>query len=271
MSISFVKNTGYEETAQSSTMALTPGNTVGNLLVLQVASRNTTALATVSSVADTGGNTWARFQSDSHGPLDGECWWTVATAVCGTLTVTWGGTSPATTTGTAEVLEWNSTIGWPASPPDAFTAAGGAGTALTTGTSGATVQASEVVVAMAVAVGTGTFTAQTAGYTVQTQLSSLVPSLGAIMQTAYLVLTATGTQLYHCTDSASTTGMATLATVKEATGPGVALASAGSGRAQSSATLGEAIAIFSSAGGRGSVDSIVLSQSLGLQFSGGGR
>ena len=222
MSLSFIKNTGYSENVASATMALTPANTIGNLLVLSVGSRNAIAIAPVSTVADTGGNTWTKLGARTQaGALDEEFWWTVATAVCGTLTVTFGGTSASTTTGLGDVQEWHSTIGWPASPPDVSLFNGGtASTSLTTGTSAATVQASEVVIAMALANGSGTFSAQTAGYTTQTLLSSAVPSVGAIMQTAYKILAATGTQSYGCTDSASTIWEAALATFKESAASG---------------------------------------------------
>ncbi|HUZ01601.1 MAG TPA: hypothetical protein VMU89_14730 [Thermomicrobiaceae bacterium] len=221
MALSFIKDTGYSENVASATMALTPANTIGNLLVLSVGSRNAVAIAPVSTVADTGGNTWTKLGARTQaGALDEEIWWTVATAVCGTLTVTFGGTSASTTTGLADVQEWHSTIGWPASPPDASVFNGGAAsTSLTTGNSPATGNASEVSVAMALAAGAGTFSAQTAGYTTQTELSSAVPSVAAILQTAYKILAATGVQSYGCTHSASTIWEAALATFAEATAP----------------------------------------------------
>lgn len=64
--------------------------------------------------------------------------------------------------------------------------------------------------------GTDTFSAQTAGFTTRTTLSSAVAGVGLTQQTAWQVLAATGTQVYAATSNNSAIWGAAVSTFKEA-------------------------------------------------------
>lgn len=192
MAIAFVAETFATEAAVATTEAVTPGNTAGNLLVLGIAARGSAALQSVSSVADTGGNTWAKVPSGftTSGNLDCEVWWTLSTAVAGTVTVTLSGLC-------STVLSCVEFSG--ASSIDIAKAASGTSAAPATGTTAATGHAAEAVFAFVGSLSTTAFSAQTAGYTTDTQHTSTISGLNCSAQTAYKILSATGTQSYGLT------------------------------------------------------------------------
>jgi len=188
----FVQETFATETAVSLTATIVPGNTAGDLLALGIAARGSTALQSVSSVTDTGGNTWAKVPNGytTSGNLDCEVWQTLSTAVAGTVTVTLSGLCSTV----LSCVEYSG-----ASSIDIAKAASGTSAAPATGTTGTTATAIEAVFAFVGSLSTTAFSAQTSGYTPETQHTSTITSLNCSAQSAYQILSATGTQSYGLT------------------------------------------------------------------------
>lgn len=222
MGTSFVASYPASESAAATTLAVTGvTNAVGNLLVAIIGGRESGAAPAVRSIADTGGNTWAKAAARSDADDDDtEVWWTETGAQAGTVTITFAGSTGAT----CDILEGTSTTGWAAAPVDATLQNGStvAGTALSTGNSAATAQADEFAVAYGWAQGsTNTWSGQTAGWTPLAAVVSGIAGLGNQLQAAYQVLTATGVQSYAVTLNGSRVWMAGLVTFKAASGGGV--------------------------------------------------
>lgn len=196
----FVKETTFTEASTAGTAVITPNNAIGNLLVLHVA-LNTTTITT--TVADTGGNTWNLIQTDASYK---SCqYYSLTTAVSGTLTVTFSGAVSAV----LSCLEFNNI---PSSPLDVHIEAHGSSTAPATGTSSATAQADEIVVAFVCNAGANVYSGQTGGYTVRPILLSTASTEN--LQSAYQILSSTGTQSYGLTLGTSHPWTAMLATFK---------------------------------------------------------
>lgn len=215
MGISFINGTSFTETVAGQDATLTPANAVGNLLVLKVSIRSSVSQPSILTVSDTGGNTWQHStERQQSGSLCIDTYYSVTGFVSGTLTIH---SDKATNTIIAECLEFNSTIGWAASVADILLEnSGPTSTALTSGTSSATAQNSEVAVGMTSQFGSNTFSGQTAGFTVRTLLSSAVTGVGLSQQTAWQILSSTATQIYAATASASAIWGASVSTFKEA-------------------------------------------------------
>lgn len=188
--IAFVTETFNTETVAATTLTLTPGNTAGNLLVLCLGDRPSSA--TVTSVADTGGNTWTL--STGNGGLQ-SVYYSKTGFVSGTLTVTMSVAS----TLILSCLEFS---GIAASPADVK----GIGTAASTApsaTSGVLAHANDVLIAwVAQQINAPTFSSPTSGWTVLTQRNS-VTAQPISMQAAYKIVAATTTQTYSLTSSSA--------------------------------------------------------------------
>ncbi len=202
--IAFVTETSNTETTAATTLTLTPANTIGNLLVLCIANRPSSV--TISSVADTGGNTWTLDIGGANGADLISVYYSLTTAVSGTLTVTMS----ASSTLVLSCLEFS---GITAADVVAATSTG-IGSNTPTKTTAATTKANDVVVAwVSQQVNAPTFSAQTAGYNVQTQHSSNTAQ-PTTLQAAYKIVAATGTQTYGLTSSSSLTWTEAIATFK---------------------------------------------------------
>lgn len=202
--LAFVKETVFQENAQALTAILTPANTLGNLLVLCNSSHDSPIL----TVVDTGGNVWTQAGTDQvSGTCTGAVWYSITTAVSGTLTVTYGANNAAC----CSLLEFS---GANATPFDKFLKNAGATSSPATGTSAATSTNFQVVVAFIGGFGTQTYSAQTAGYTPLTKLNSIVASHNQSLQSAYKIVSTAGTQAYGATQTSGTTWTAMLATFK---------------------------------------------------------
>lgn len=204
--LAFVKETIYTEAVTGSTAVLTPANTAGNLLVLNIGNHGAT-LQTVSSVADTGGNTWSKSTNLTVSALDTEQWMSKTTAISGTLTVTF----TSVCTSLVSCQEWS---GANATPLDQVKSASTGTATVATGSSPSTTTANQVVIAFVAAYGTQTFSAQSAGFTVLSTLSSPVAGLLGSLQSAYKIVSTTGAQSYQSTISSAGTAIAMLGTYK---------------------------------------------------------
>lgn len=205
--IQFVKETFSTQTVNALTNTITPANTIGNLLVANISARGATT--PTISVGDTGGNTWTLGVAATTVGAGGAMsqYYSVTTAVSGTFTAT------STVSGAIIIscLEFSAQA---TSPADVFKQTGySTATIFATGTSASTAQAKEVVVAGTYENATGSWSAQTAGYTVLTKRTA-TGTLNTIQQSAYLILAAIGTQAYQATGSTNTTGAAVLGTYK---------------------------------------------------------
>jgi hypothetical protein len=215
VALSFITGTSFTESALGQDGTLTPANSVGNLLVCVIGLRSSVSQPSVLTVSDTFGNVWSHATPQQQATsLEVDVYYSVTTGVAGTLTVH---SDKATNAMIAECLEFHSTIGWVGSVADILLLNSGvASTALTSGTSAATAQAAEVAVGFTTQFGTDTFSAQSAGYTLRTSLSSPVTGVGLQQQTAYQILSATGAQLYAATSNNSAIWGAGVCTFKEA-------------------------------------------------------
>lgn len=222
MAITYITEVDATTTVAGATLTSTPANSVGNLVLGWFIARNATGLNTQTyTVTDTGGNVWHEFGGgilhSTNEWLD--FYYSITTAISGTLSWTASGTNAATNANAFYTQEFHSTLGW--SGPDSSAGAG-----LATGTANTaigpaapanpTVQNNEVAFAIAAQFGaTPTWSGQTAGYTVGTGQTSNVSGASIHFQSAYQILSATGSQTYSATSSVSALWQAGLVCFKE--------------------------------------------------------
>lgn len=239
MALAFVKETSATETTAATTLTLTPANTIGNLLVLSIAQRPTST--TVSTVADTGGNTWTL--SEAGASLQ-SVYYSLTTAVSGTLTVTMSAASSLV----LSCLEFSGVAASSFTDVKAISGTSTANNAPTLSTA-TTANANDVVVAwVQQQVSAPTFSAQTAGYTVQT-LHGSATAQPLCMQAAYKIVAATGTQTYGLSSTSSAAWTVAIVTFK-ASGSS-AITGTGAGVGTATATWIEAVAITATGAGAG--------------------
>jgi protocatechuate 3,4-dioxygenase beta subunit len=207
----------------SATLSASPtaATTAGDLLVAVIRDRNSSALTLVSTVADTNaGDHWAKATSVAQGSqADGEIWYVTNAASLLTsqsVTVTVGGTKASTTAIAFTVLDVS---GATAVALDVVATKGGSTQPASAGPTAATAQASEIAIAdIGWNSGSVTVSGQTSGYSVLPTQQSTVSSTGTGEQPAYRLLSATGTQIYQATISASSAAWtAAIATFKVGT------------------------------------------------------
>ena len=197
-----------------------PATGAGDLLVAVIRTRNNTTLAPVSTVTDSTSDTWTRATSKSQGSGDEEIWYAASAHSLSTsqsVTVTVGGTAAASSAIAFTVLDVTGAA--PSSPLDvAATNAASTGTAVSTGTSAPTTQASEIAVS-GIAWNTSSITVsgQTSGYALLPTQTSKVSKTATGEQGAWLLLSTTGTQSYSATLSASSAWAGAIATFKTGT------------------------------------------------------
>jgi protocatechuate 3,4-dioxygenase beta subunit len=193
----------------SATLSASPtaATTAGDLLVAVIRDRNASALTLVGTVADSNaGDHWAKATSIAQGSqADGEIWYVTNAASLATsqsVTVTVGGTKASTTAIAFTVLDVSGATGVAL---DGVATKGGSTQPASAGPTATTTQASEIAVAdVGWNSGSVTVSGQTTGYTVLPTQQSTVSSTGAGEQAAWRLLSATGTQTYQATISAST-------------------------------------------------------------------
>ena len=195
----FVKETSATESLVSATETITPANTLGNFLALGIAARGSLGLQTVVSVTDTGGSTWESVvgASTNNGNLDVEVWYSNTTAIAGTVTVTLTGLCSTV----LSCIEFSGVDTY-----DVVKVANGLSTSPATGTSATTAKMSEAVFAFVGCIDTTAFSSQTSGYTPETQHTSTVTALNITAQSAYKIVSATGTQSYGLTSGNNSWG-----------------------------------------------------------------
>jgi hypothetical protein len=202
---------GNANTATSTTLVASTGTLTGtgDLLVLVIKVRNTTSLATVSGVTDSASNAWSKAAGVTQGTqADMELWY--APSANGVTTVT------ATATSASALAEtvFDITGALTSLPLDKTATLSGSSTAASTGTTLATSQASEIVVAGIGWNGTVTPSGQTATYTTTTTKSSTATGSATGEQAAWQILSAPGTQTYGATLSGTAAWTGAIATFK---------------------------------------------------------
>lgn len=213
--LAFIKETAYTETTASTTAIFSPANTAGSLLVVCIGAQNGTTPTVTNcgspgSNVDPGGNTWAKATSRANaGPIvEAEIWYTVTSAIVGSLTITMS----TTCTKAVSCQEWS---GANPTPLNVTLTAQGSNTTPATGTSAATATANQVVIAFISQTGAApTYSAQSAGYTPLTTRSSAVTSHLVTLQSAYKIISVTGTQAYAATSTTSNAWLALMSTFK---------------------------------------------------------
>jgi acid phosphatase len=202
---------GAANSAAATSLSASPtsATTAGNTLVATIRLRNTTALPSVTKVADSKGETWRRAAAVASGAqTDGEIWYFANAAsipTTGSVTVT---ASAASAIGFT-VLDLS---GASATPLDKTATNAGTGTAASTGTTAVTSQANEIAVADVGWNGTPTPSGQTSGYTTTSVEQATVSGTAMGEQAAWKLLGTTGAQSYAATLSASSAWTGAIAT-----------------------------------------------------------
>ena len=202
----------------TSVQATAPtATTTGDLLVATIRTREESgAAATVTGVADLGGNTWTQAKGAvaTSGPNDGEIWYAPNALSDTTVTVSVSGTGAAIAFTVVEVGGAAATT-----PLDqtAENSSSKATTAASTGTTATTTQANEIAIADVGWNGSGSkypLAGGTTGYaSAATAFSqSSVASDNAGEGSAWQLLTTTGAQSYAATLGASAAWTGTIAT-----------------------------------------------------------
>ena len=200
---------GAANTTTTTTLLASPGSATGagDLLVAVIKVR-ATPLATVSGVTDSASNTWLKAAGVTSGAqADMEVWYAGSAASVTSVTVTVSGASALAFT----VLDVTGAL---TVPLDQTAALAGTSTTPSTGSTGTTAQASEIAVGSVGWNGTPTPSGQTTGYTTTAIQKSTATGLATGEQASWQVLSATGTQTYGATLSASVAWTGAIATFK---------------------------------------------------------
>src|ERR1022692_4718442 len=198
------------------TIASTTATTAGDLLVIVVAARRTSGIATVSGITDAGGNAWVRAASVQRVGADGELWYAANAA----SVIPTGGVTVKTTSAASMAATVVEVSGIAISAPlDVTAATSGSSSVPSTGTTAATNDASEIAVADIGWATSRTVSGQTAGYPPLPAAQSKVNGNAVGEQAATEVLSATGTHRYSAVLSASVPWTGVIATFKAAAVP----------------------------------------------------
>jgi hypothetical protein len=190
-----VQEVGGTEAAQSANLTTDIATTSGDLIVVTATLRGVNAFAS-TPVEDSAGNTYTAVGTKATGTnVTGMFYAADATAVT-SVTVQ----ASAAATIAMSVQEFSGIS--PTAPLDVEVGGTATGTAPTSGTSAATAQSTELVVAGIGWNDQASISGQSAGYTVNPAHQS-TPSAHNNVQTAYVVTSATGTESYSATLSAS--------------------------------------------------------------------
>ena len=205
--ITQVQEVGATETAQSTTLAATITSTAGDLLVVTATLRGVSTFAG-TAVTDSASDTYSTVLTKASGTNVTGMFYAANAAAVTSVTVHASGT--ATMVATVQEFAGVST----SAPLDVDVGATASSTAPNSGTSATTTQAAEVVVASIGWNGTATISGPTSGYTTNAVHQSNVASLVDNEQSAYKVVSATGTQAYAATLSSTFVWSDILATFK---------------------------------------------------------
>jgi len=201
-SLGAVQSFGAALTSASSHLSASPSiaTTSGDLLALVVEVRNTKATATVTGVTDSSGNSWVKAAAVHKGKSDEEMWYAAdATAINTSGSIGLTATAPSAIAMTVVELSGIAT----SNPLNVTATASGSSATPSTGTTATTSDASEIAVADVGWETAVTPSGQTAGYTPLAAVQSRVKGDATGEQAGVEVLTATGTQRYAATLSAS--------------------------------------------------------------------
>jgi len=201
---------GAANTTAGTSLAATPSPVTGggDLLIASIKVRDTTALATVTGVADSAGNVWVKAAAVTEGAqADGEIWYAQAATSVSSVTVSVSGTSALAFT----VLD---VTGASSSPLDRSATLAGSSTAPSTGTTTATSQANEIVIGGLGWNGTATPSGQTSGYSTTAVRQSTASGVATGEQAAWQIVSSTGTQTYAATLSSSVAWTGAIATFR---------------------------------------------------------
>jgi RHS repeat-associated protein len=191
-----VQEVGATESAQSTTLAATITSTAGDLLVVTATLRGVSTFGS-TAITDSASDTYTTVLTKSTGSNVTGMFYVANAAAVSSVTVH----ASATATITASVQEFSGVS--TSAPLDVDAGASATSTAPASGSTGTTAQAVELVVGGIGWNGGTTISAQTSGYTVNTAHQSTATSAYNNAQSAYEVTTATGTQAYAATISAS--------------------------------------------------------------------
>lgn len=204
----FVKQTPLATAATASwNVPLT--STAGDLLVALIGVRSASTIS-ISGITDTAGNTWVKANSAFHTGVNGriEIWYAKNAGAVTSITIT----PSASVAMSVNVAEFSGVD--LAAPLDKnATADNNAVTTFDSGTTAATAQASEVVIAAGAHTSANTETLDTAGFTPLTRAGA---AANCVVIGAYRIVSATGAQRVTWTMNAATTGGGAIATFKGA-------------------------------------------------------
>ena len=224
---------GAGNAATATSLSASAGSTTGagDLLIATIKVRNTTALATVSSVTDDSGtNVWTKDAAVGQGQGDLEIWSTAGAVGVNTVTVT-------VTAASAIAFTVLDVAGAATNPRDQSATAAGSSTTPSVGPTGTTSQASELAVGVVAPNGTATISGETVGFTPAPVQKSTAIGEATSEEPAAEVLSATGTQTYGATLSTSAGWFAALVTYKLGAGPTITNVNPPSGPDGTSVTI----------------------------------
>jgi hypothetical protein len=203
--------TGGNTSQTTITCTLAQATTAGSILVATIAMGATaTPSTTVSTV--TGGGTWAKVSADNPATRkdSSEIWWTAPTAGTTSVVIT-----PAATCGIAgHVYEFSGCN--TSSPFDQGSGTDGSSTAATTPSATTTLANEALVAVINQGVSTVTVSGGTAGWTGAAQQIAHPTSATAGENSAYQIVSSTGTYTYALTLSATAVWSGCIATFKAA-------------------------------------------------------
>jgi phospholipase C len=190
--------------------------TAGDLLVDVVQVRNATVASTVTGITDSGGNAWVKAGSAQRHEADEELWYAVSSTSISSL----GFVTVTTSAPSAIAMTVIDVSGIAASAPlDVVSTNTGASTTPSSGTTAATINASEIAVAGIGWIKPSSPSGQSAGYRPLATTESTVSGLVTGEQAATKVLSATGTQSYAATLSTDVPWTAIIATFQASSTP----------------------------------------------------
>jgi phospholipase C len=210
-SAAVVQNFGRRVTTAATQMNLSPtvATHAGDMLVGIVEVRRTSGLTKVTSITDSGGDSWTRAASVLNGTIDEELWYANGAATIATT----GRVTVKTALAAAIAMTVVELSGIASTAPlDVTDTSVGVGAHPAIGPTAATVVAGEIAIGAIGWGGTVIPSKPTAGYILLPAKQSTVAGVPAGERTATRVLTSTGTQTFAATLSASAAWTGILAT-----------------------------------------------------------
>jgi len=217
-SLGVVQNFGNRLTTAGAQIEASPkaATTAGDTLAAVIEVRRGSGLTTVTSVTDTGGDTWVKAASVHNRNIDEELWY--ATGAAG-IAVT-GGVTVRTALPAAIAVTVVEMSGLASPAPLDLVATGiGSSAHPTIGPTAGTADAQEIAIAGVGWGGSVTASGPSTGYTLLPAKQSTVTNEHAGEATATRLLSATGTQTYAATVSASVPWTGIIATFEAAATP----------------------------------------------------